>query len=157
MIEIRQYLPRDKNAVWTLHNEALAGTGAHGGNGPWDDDLHDIEGHYLSLGGYFLVGLVDGKIVAMGALKRIDDAVGEIKRLRVAPGHQRRGHGQAVLLALEILAHRLGLSQLKLETTDVQLAAQQLYKLNGYREIGRVGIDKFNVIYFEKTLAPHGG
>ena len=38
MIEIRQYFPGDKNAVWTLHNEALAGTGAHGGNGPWDDD-----------------------------------------------------------------------------------------------------------------------
>ena len=157
MIEIRQYLPGDKNAVWTLHNEALAETGAQPGNGPWDDDLHDIDGHYLSPGGSFLVGLVDGKIVAMGALKRIDEAAGEIKRMRVAPRHQRRGYGEAVLLALENLAQRLGLSQLKLETTDVQLAAQQLYKKNGYRETGRGRMNKFNVVYFEKSLAPHEG
>ena len=155
MIDIRQYLPGDKDAVWTLHNEALAGTGAHGGNGPWDDDFHDIDKHYLSPGGCFLVGLVERKIVAMGALKRIDYALGEIKRMRVAPRYQRRGYGQTVLLALENLAQRLGLSQLKLDTTDVQLAAQQLYKKNGYREIGGGRIDEFNVIYFEKSLAPH--
>ena len=135
-INVRQYLPGDKNAVWTLHNEALAGTSAHPGNGPWDDDLHDIEGHYLSPGGSFLVGLVDGKIVAMGALKRMDGTAGEIKRMRVAPHYQGRGYGQAVLLALEYLAQKMGLSKLELETTDVQPAAQQLYKQNGYRETG---------------------
>ena len=41
------------------------------------------------------MGLFNGNIVATGALKRIDDALGEIKWMRVAPGHQRRGYGQA--------------------------------------------------------------
>ena len=43
------------------------------GNGPWDDDLHHIEAEYIDTGGEFSVGIIDGRIVAMGALKRLTD------------------------------------------------------------------------------------
>jgi hypothetical protein len=59
--------------------------GAHLGNGPWDDDLHEIEAAYLRSGGEFLVGVLDGKVVAMGTLRRISPGKAEIKRMRVGP------------------------------------------------------------------------
>ncbi len=40
-LEIRAYDPRDQQEVWALHNAALEESGAHAGNGPWDDDLKD--------------------------------------------------------------------------------------------------------------------
>ena len=40
-LEIRSFDPSDAAAVWALHNEALEGTGAHAGNGPWDADVRD--------------------------------------------------------------------------------------------------------------------
>ena len=72
------------------------------------------------------MGLLEERLVAMGALKRIDSVTGEIKRMRVVPDYQRRGYGTAILLALEQRADELGISRLKLDTTDIQLAAQSL-------------------------------
>ena len=149
---IRDYQEADHDAVWTLHNDALAAAGAHAGDGPWDDDLHNIREQYINRGGVFLVGLLEEKVVAMGALKRIDSTTGEIKRMRVTPDYQRHGYGTAILLALEQRADELGIIRLKLDTTDIQLAAQNLYKKHGYREIGRYKVSGFTAIYYEKDL-----
>jgi hypothetical protein len=70
-LRIRRYEPEGREALWRLHNEALDEVGAHLGNGPWDDDLHGIEAAYLEAGGEFLVGVLDGRVVAMGALRRV--------------------------------------------------------------------------------------
>lgn len=152
MPTIRQYRCGDKEAVWELHNAALFPTGAHAGNGPWDDDLHHIEEVYLSSGGEFLVGLSGGKLVAMGALMRVSETEGEIKRMRVLPDCQRRGFGQAMLIRLEARARELGFNRLFLETTTQQVAAQGLYRKNGYREAGRHMQGRFEVIVFKKTV-----
>jgi hypothetical protein len=72
--------------VYDLHVEALKSINAYAGEGPWDDDLYDIEKHYLQNRGEFLIGFSDGKLIAMGALKRIDDRTAEITRMRVRPG-----------------------------------------------------------------------
>jgi hypothetical protein len=57
----------DQQPVWDLHHIALREVGAHLGTGPWDDDLCDIERLYLDGTGEFLVGELNGEIVAMGA------------------------------------------------------------------------------------------
>lgn len=149
---IRRYQSADRQAVWELHNLALLDVGAHGGNGPWDEDLHQIEEAYLAHRGEFLVGLVDGRIVAMGALRQIDERQGEIKRMRVLPEFQRRGLGQAILNALESRAGEIGYAVLRLDTTPVQAAAQALYTKNGYQEASRGRAGPFEMIYFEKQL-----
>ncbi len=138
--------------MWELHNRALNEVGAHAGNGPWDADLHSIAGTYLDGGGEFLVGLVEGRLVAMGALRRLDDRVAEIKRMRVHPDFQRQGFGRLVLAALERRAGELGYETLRLDTALVQAAAQRLYQEAGYREVGRGELAGFDVIYFEKAL-----
>ena len=152
MLEIREYREADHDAVWILHNDALTATGAHAGDGPWDDDLHNIFEHFINRGGIFLVGVLEEKLVAMGALKRVDSTTGEIKRMRVAPAYQRRGYGTAILIALEQRARELGIVRLTLDTTDIQVAAQNLYQKHGYREAGRGSAAGFSIIYYEKTL-----
>jgi N-acetylglutamate synthase-like GNAT family acetyltransferase len=56
---------------------------------------------YLKNQGEFLVGVCEGRIVAMGALRRTTNERAEIKRMRVHPDFQRCGFGQMILEALE--------------------------------------------------------
>jgi GNAT superfamily N-acetyltransferase len=153
MLAIREYRDEDHDAVWELHNVALREVSAHAGNGPWDADLHRIREEYLDDGGEFLVGLVDGCIVAMGALKRVDEGAAEIKRMRVRPERQGRGHGRAILQRLEQRAEELGFRTLRLETTTRQTVARRLYESAGYRETGRRTQGQFEVIEYTRTLA----
>ncbi|MDQ6661830.1 MAG: hypothetical protein M3Z24_12805 [Chloroflexota bacterium] len=67
-MEIRRYQQADHAEVWMLHKTALQDVGADFGIGPWDDDLQHIEQVYLKNQGEFLVGICEGRIVAMGAL-----------------------------------------------------------------------------------------
>jgi GNAT superfamily N-acetyltransferase len=109
MLIIRQYQPIDKGSVRELHIQALEPTGAMLPGGPWnDDDLSDISNQYLTNGGEFLVGILDNRIVCMGALKKKSDTAGEIKRMRVLPDFQRKGYGQLMLDRLEARARQFG-------------------------------------------------
>jgi hypothetical protein len=65
VLTIRRYQPADQEDVWSLHNLGLRQAGAHAGDGPWDDDLRQIESAYLRGGGEFLVGALAGRVVAV--------------------------------------------------------------------------------------------
>jgi len=151
---VRRYRDDDHDAVWELHNLALDSVGAHGGNGPWDDDLHSIPSVYIDAAGEFLVGLVDRDIVAIGALRPSGPGQGEIKRMRVHPRFQRRGFGREILLRLENRARELGYETLHLDTTVGQTAAQALYRRHGYAETRRTQLGRFEVILFAKSIRP---
>lgn len=155
MIEIRRFTNADQAAVVKLHNDALGPTGAHLGPGPWDDDLKSIDTAYLDAGGEFLVGVHGGQLVAMGAFRRIDSRVAEIKRMRTLPRFQGRGFGRQLLGRLETRARQLGYEVLRLDTTDKQAAARHLYESEGYLEVGRVpGPGTEENILYEKMLVP---
>jgi len=148
---IRQYRAADNGAVCRLHVEALqhAGTWI---SGPWDEDLNLIEAVYLNSGGEFLVGEVDDRIVAMGALRRVNTETALVKRMRVLPAYQRRGFGQMILNSLEQRAIELGYRTLELDTTEQQIAAIEFYRKNGYVETGRRPFRQFIEILFRKEL-----
>jgi len=149
-LHIRRYEFGDRRAVRRLHDDALNEVGAHLGRGLWDEDLDEIEGFYLKSGGEFLVGVLDGEVVAMGALRRISRETAEIKRMRVKPGLQGRGYGQTLLDALHRCAAELGYSTLRLDTTVQQRAARRLYIKNGYREVRRGSIGPFECVFYER-------
>lgn len=87
-------------------------------------------------GGVCLVGFApDGTPLAVGAVKRLDDEVGEIKRMYVAPAGRSRGVARRLLEALEEAARRLGYSRARLDTGPRQPHARALYLSAGYREI----------------------
>ncbi len=148
---MRRYRAGDREPVWRLHNVAMRGAGIHLGGGAWYDDLHEIENAYLRNGGEFLVGTLNGEVVAMGAVKKTAADRAEIKYMRVDPGFQRRGFGQAILSALERRAAELGYEALHLDTAVRQKAARRLYESNGYREVRRGKKGHIGCVFYEKS------
>lgn len=149
-LRIRRYESGDEVAVRRLHDVAMREAGIHLGDGPWYDDLHKIQEVYLRGGGEFLVGAVDGEIVAMGAVKKMDEDRAEIKYMRVNPAFQQRGFGRIMLVALEQRAAKLGYATLHLDTAVRQEAARRLYGGNGYRETHRDKKGPLDCVFYEK-------
>ena len=79
-LKIRKYNKNDLNQVLELHKKAMEVIGSYKGDGPWDDDLNDIEKHYNNNFGVFLVGEINNKIITMGAFRKIDHNIAEISR-----------------------------------------------------------------------------
>src|SRR5690606_28104556 len=113
---------------------------------------HDVEHEYFNKGGEVLVGLVDGVVVAMGALKPPEAGRAEVTRMRSDPGHQRRGYGASILNALEDRARTMAIDVLFLETTVQQVAAQGLYERYGYKAVSGRKVRGFDTIIYEKPL-----
>jgi GNAT superfamily N-acetyltransferase len=80
----------------------------------------------------FIVARIGNRPVACGAVREIDPAVGEIKRMFVRPEHRGQGIARAILAALEARAAELGYSTLRIETGGRQPEAVALYKSAGY-------------------------
>ncbi len=153
MLNIRRYQRSDSDIVWKLHNDAIGPTGAHLGDDSWYDDILHIDEVYLQNGGEYLVGEYDGQVVVMGALKRTTAERAEVRRMRVAPEYQGKGFGQAMLEAIEQRAKELGYKTLHLDTGVSMVAAQGLYRKNGFQEVSRGKIADVDVIFFEKNIA----
>ncbi len=151
-LEIRRYEKGDEDAAFDLHVKALKPTGAYIGSGEWDADFKDIESIYIKPGGEFLVGTIDGEMVAIGALKKISPDLAEIKRMRVDPIFQRRGFAQEILTKLEQRAKELGFNVLELDTSVIQEAAQKLYEKNGFKEFKRGELGGIPCVFYRKML-----
>lgn len=153
-LRIRRYRWSDLDGVYALHQICLAQVGIVPGDGVYyDDDFPRIHEVYLSCGGEFLIGEIDSRLVAMGALRPLDEQTVETCRLRVHPEFQRRGFGALMLAALEAKAIELGFSRLRGDTTLNQGAALSLYEKQGWREISRQQVGELTVVYGEKQLA----
>jgi putative acetyltransferase len=79
----------------------------------------------------------DGEALAgIGALKMLGDGSGEVKSMRTAPTHLRRGVASALLEHMVAEARRRGLNRLSLETGNgAQFeAALALYRKRGFQD-----------------------
>jgi GNAT superfamily N-acetyltransferase len=90
--------------------------------------------------GVFLVGREDGRPVVCGGVARFDETRGELKRMFVLQEARGRGHGRAILAALEDEARALGYEALVLETSVELLPAVGLYVSAGYGPIPCYGV-----------------
>jgi GNAT superfamily N-acetyltransferase len=78
--------------------------------------------------GAFLVALdADGRTVAGGGLRPVDERTCEVKRMWTAPTHRRQGLAVRVLGALEGIARESGYARLILETGPAQPEAAAMY------------------------------
>jgi putative acetyltransferase len=102
----------------------------------------------------FLVARCNGAAVGCGALRRLDEASAEIKRMYVRPHYRGHGVGRAVLAALEEQARSSGMHALLLETGVDQPEALALYESRGYRRRERYGEyrDESSSVFMEKLL-----
>ena len=89
--------------------------------------------------GAFLVAFRAGVAVGCGAVRRIDTLTGELKRMYVIPEARGLGVGQALLVALQAEARRLGFARVVLETGVRQARALSLYERHGFTRIAPFG------------------
>lgn len=91
----------------------------------------------VSLSGAWL----GGDLAGLGALKALSPTQGEIKSMRTAPAHVRKGVAQSILDHLIATARARGYERVSLETGTSRLfgAAVALYERNGFVPTGPFG------------------
>ncbi len=104
----------------------------------------------------FLVAVDDatGRPVGCGALRRLDPATAEVKRMYVAPEDRGSGVAASLLRELEEAAQRRGWATVRLETGLAQPDAMRFYEREGYRRIPLFGayVGSDNSICYERAL-----
>ncbi|MEP7093461.1 MAG: GNAT family N-acetyltransferase [Flavobacterium sp.] len=100
----------------------------------------------------FAIAEINNEIVGCGAIRPIDENIGEVKRMYSKfPG---KGIGQTILSFLENNAKAIGYSNLVLETRIKNQEATQFYQKQGYKVIPNYGkyTDRPEAICFGKSL-----
>ena len=108
----------------------------------------------LAPGTAFVVARLGEQPIGCGALRRIDEATAEVKRLYVAPDGRRNGIARRILHVLEQIAAGFNYRAIRLETGVEQPEAISLYESSGYHRIAAYGhhtSDSLSVC-FEKTI-----
>ncbi|TGQ17743.1 MULTISPECIES: GNAT family N-acetyltransferase [unclassified Mesorhizobium] len=97
----------------------------------------------------------NGLAVGCGALKRHDEAIGEVKRMYTRPSHRGQKIGAEIVGRVEALARHEGLTRLVLETGDRHPAAWTVYERAGFTRCGPVldYPDSEWSVFYEKSLA----
>lgn len=103
--------------------------------------------------GFFVVARRDGHPVGCGALIRLGEGVGEVKRMWTAPAARGQGVARRVLQKLEQLALEAGLERVRLDTNRALVEAIAFYRRAGYREIPRYNDNPYAHYWFEKDLS----
>jgi putative acetyltransferase len=97
-----------------------------------------------------------GEAIAMGALKRHADGIGEVKRMYTRPAHQGHGIGGEILREIEKLARAEGMNELVLETGYWHPAAWRIYERGGFSRLAAPVLDypdsKWSVFYRKDLL-----
>lgn len=103
----------------------------------------------------YLVGVINGRAVACGAIQSVDPDTAEISRLYVRPAHRGQGISWQLLAALEELAYQDGHSVLRVEAGHNFPEALDVYASCGYGQIPAYGdyVDDPYSVCFEKRLA----
>jgi DNA-binding MarR family transcriptional regulator/GNAT superfamily N-acetyltransferase len=102
--------------------------------------------------GAFVIDRIEGEPIGCGALRLLDPATAEIKRMWISPSA--RGLGLAVRLVRELegIARRLGARRVCLDTNRALKEAQALYRREGYGEIERFNDNPYANHWFAKEL-----
>jgi putative acetyltransferase len=109
-------------------------------------DIADFQQAYVENGGTFLVILDGERIIGTGALRRMEDTVGEIKRLWLLPEYHGQGLGYQMMMRLLAEARARGYLKVRLQTSPAyQQRAFTFYQRLGFYKIPRYGNDPDDV------------
>jgi len=177
-LQFRRYEAADADALLALDEWALRDAGTDPADVPGSEDLGSVRKSYLDAGGDFVVGTVrsvtaganaarppprtgDRYLVAMGGYLPTEEGYddersvrggAELHRMRVAPTHQGRGYGRALLAELESRAAGAGFELLLATTAARQRRAVAFYPAAGYTEVGRSEHGGYELVHFEKPI-----
>jgi ribosomal protein S18 acetylase RimI-like enzyme len=112
---------------------------------PWNDPLKDIERKLKVDPDLFLVGELNGEIVA-SVMGGYDGHRGWINYLAVSPRHQRKGYGRLIMETVELAIAQKGCPKINLQIRAANTDIASFYQSIGY--------DIDNVIGLGKRLEP---
>jgi GNAT superfamily N-acetyltransferase len=118
----------------------------------YEEDLRNIERVYLAPGSHFWVAEVQGGLIGMVAIQRIDAETGRLRRMRVTGEWRRRGVATSLLQTTEEFCRKLGYQRIILDTTKDQVAAHALYEKHGFVRTGSRTIGVVPVHDYVKEL-----
>jgi len=107
--------------------------------------------------GLVLVIRDEGAAVGCGAVKLLEGAIGEIKRMWVSPSVRGHGVGGRLLDELEAAAAAAGKTVARLETNEQLEAALAMYRKRGYVEVEPFNEEPFATHWFRKELPRPAG
>jgi GNAT superfamily N-acetyltransferase len=102
--------------------------------------------------GWFVVARRDGRPVGCGALKRLDDRTGEIKRVWVSDAARGARLATRIMDRLELIAAEAGFAKVLLDTNRALTEARAMYLKRGYGEIAAYNDNPYAHHWFEKAL-----
>lgn len=133
-MKIRAYDEQDKNEVISLWDEC-------GLVVPQNDPVKDIERKLKVDPDLFLVGTDEGSIIAT-VMGGYEGHRGWINYLAVKPVEQRKGYGQAIMQAVEVLIEQKGCPKINLQVRINNEAVIAFYSAIGYGNDHVVGLGK---------------
>ncbi len=123
-MDIRPFELDDEAAVLQLWEEC-------GLVRPWNDPRKDIGRKLSDSPEMFLVGVIDGEIVAT-AMAGYDGHRGWINYLAVAEAHRRQGLGRAMMAEAERLLRGAGCPKINLQIRNSNGTAMDFYRAIGF-------------------------
>jgi putative acetyltransferase len=100
-------------------------------------DVDDYQNQYGPPGGTFLVATDDDRIIGSGAIRRIDDETGELRRMWLLEAYHGQGIGYQIAQHLFTFARAAGYRRVRLSTSAVQKRAIRFYERLGFYPIDR--------------------
>lgn len=123
-MNIRDYNEADRDAVVALWQAA-------GLTRPWNDPAKDISRKAGDRNGWFLVGELNGQIVASAMISH-DGHRGSVYYLAVSPQHQGRGYGAEMMCRAEFLLRDAGCPKINLMVREDNSEVISFYENHGY-------------------------
>ncbi len=120
----------------------------------FEQELVNLPGKYADPYGCVLLAFVEDKLAGCGALRPLDNATCEMKRLYVRS--EWRGHqiGRRLVESLVVFAKTAGYAQLRLDTLHTMHTARALYQSLGFQPIAPYYDNPLDaVVYLELKLA----
>lgn len=114
--------------------------------------LDDPSDDLVAPHGALLIAQAGGAVVGCAGLRLLDDGIGEVKRVFVAPAARGHGLGQRLMLQLEGLAQAEGVHTLRLNTRSDLIEARTLYAALGYVEVPAFNEGRYAEHWFAKDL-----
>jgi ribosomal protein S18 acetylase RimI-like enzyme len=121
---IRRFEPDDTEAVIALWQQC-------GLVRPQNDPRKDIQRKLLVRPDLFLVGVLDGKIIA-SAMAGYEGHRGWLNYVAVDAAHRHRGYGRTILAEAEKLLRECGCPKINLQIRAANLEAIEFYRQLGY-------------------------
>jgi ribosomal protein S18 acetylase RimI-like enzyme len=133
-MKIRTFSKDDKPAVIQLWE-------ACGLTRPWNDPAKDIDRKLSIQPELFLVGELDGQIIA-SAMAGYDGHRGSVFYLAIAPAQQGKGYGQQLMARIEVLLKAMGCPKLNIVVRSSNEPVLGFYRKLGYKPDDVVSIGK---------------